>query len=84
MMVEYNFRQSKFREMVTGAILEMLMHSPEIERKIFVLNHYRGYPPKKIAEVLRFSPFEIHASLDGINALLYKRTRILLERTRTY
>jgi DNA-directed RNA polymerase specialized sigma24 family protein len=83
MRVDYNFRQSKFRELVTGAILEMLTHLPEIERKIFVLNHYCGYPPKEIAEVLRRSPFEIHASLDGINALLYKRTRILLESTRT-
>jgi hypothetical protein len=78
-IAERNFRQSEFRERVTEAILEMLADLPETQRNIFVWNHYRGYQPRQIAEILRCSPSEVEATLDGINAILYRRTRSLLK-----
>jgi hypothetical protein len=79
MLAVHNFRQSEFRERVTAAILEMLARLPETHRNIFVWNHYRGYAPKQIAGILRCSPSEIEVTLGAINAILYQRTRTLLE-----
>ena len=79
MIAVHNFRQSEFRERVTEAILEMLTHLPETQRNIFAWNHYRGYPPKQIAEILRCNPCEVEVTLDAINTILYQRTRTLLE-----
>jgi Sigma-70, region 4 len=76
---ERNFRQSEFRERVTEAIFEMLADLPETQRNMFVWNHYRGYQPGQIAEILRCSPSEVEATLDGINSILYRRTRSLLK-----
>jgi hypothetical protein len=73
----HNFRQTEFREKVTGAILEMLADLPETQRITFILNHYRGYQPKQIADLLRCSPSEIEAALDAINSILSQRTHSL-------
>ena len=62
--------------------MKILQHLPETQRNIFVWNHYRGYPPKLIAEILRCNPSEIEVTLDVIIALLYQRTRTLLEEDR--
>jgi Sigma-70, region 4 len=78
MIAVHNFRQAEFRERVTGAIVEMLADLPETQRKTFIWNHYRGYQPKQIAEILRCSPPEIEATLDAINSILYQRTHSLL------
>jgi DNA-directed RNA polymerase specialized sigma24 family protein len=78
MIAVHNFRQAKFRERVTGAILEMLVDLPETQRNTFIWNHYRGYQPKQIADILRCSPSEIEATLDAINSILYQRTHSLL------
>ncbi len=75
----HNFRHPEFRERVTEAILGMLTQLPETQRSIFVWNHYRGYPAKEIAEILRCSPSEVEATLEAINSILYQRTRSLLE-----
>ncbi|PYV42733.1 MAG: hypothetical protein DMG06_13035 [Acidobacteria bacterium] len=79
MIAVHNFRQSEFREKVTEAILEMLTHLPETHRNIFIWNHYRGYPPKQIAEFLRSSSSEVEATLAAVNSILYQRTRRLFE-----
>ena len=79
MIAAHNFRQSEFRERITEAILEMLMRLPETQRNIFIGNHYCGYQPKQIAETLRCSSSEVETTLDAINALLYQRTRSLIE-----
>jgi hypothetical protein len=73
-----NFRQFEFREKVTGAILEMLAELPETLRNTFIWNHYRGYRPKQIADILRCSPSEVEATLDALNSILYQRTHSLL------
>jgi Sigma-70, region 4 len=78
MIAVHNFRQSEFRERVTEIILEMLADLPETQRSIFVWNHYRGCQPKQIADILRCGPAEIEATLDAINSILCRRTRILL------
>jgi len=74
----YKFRHPEFRERVTGAILEMLAHLPEIDRNIFIWKHYRGYHVKQIAEILRCSPPEIEATLGAVNSILYQITRAQL------
>jgi hypothetical protein len=82
MIVVDSFRQSEFRKRVTKAIkaiLEILQHLPESQRRIFVWNRYRGYQPKQIAEMLRCDPSEIEVILDTIDEILYQRTRTLLE-----
>jgi RNA polymerase sigma factor (sigma-70 family) len=79
MIAERNFRQSEFRERVTEAILQVLADLPETQRNIFVWNHYRGFPPKQIAEMLRCSPSKVEVILDAINSILYRRTRSLLK-----
>jgi len=78
MIAVHNFRQAEFRSRVTVAILEMLADLPETHRKTFVLNHYRGYQPKQIAEILKCSPAEIEAALDAINSILYQKTQGLI------
>jgi hypothetical protein len=78
MFADRNFRQSEFRERVTGAILEMLADLPETQRNIFVWNHYQGYQPKQIAEIIGCSPSEVEATLDALNSILYQRTHSLL------
>jgi hypothetical protein len=78
-IAERSFRQSEFRERVTEAILEMLSDLPETQRNIFVWNHYRGYQPRQIAEILGCSPSEVEATLDGVNSILYRRTLSLLK-----
>ena len=75
----HNFRHREFRERVTESILEMLTHLPESQRNIFVWSHYRGYPAKQIAEILRCNPSEVEAALDAINSILYQKTQSLLE-----
>jgi hypothetical protein len=75
----HNFRHREFRERVTESILEMLTHLPESQRNIFVWSHYRGYPARRIAEILRCSPSEVEAALDAINSILYQKTHSLLE-----
>jgi sigma-70-like protein len=79
MITVHNFRHSEFRKRVTEAILEMLTHLPETQRNIFVWNHYCGYQPKEIAEILKSSPSEVEATLDAINAILYQRAGSLLK-----
>jgi DNA-directed RNA polymerase specialized sigma24 family protein len=78
MIPVHNFRESELREKATVAILEMLADLPETQRNIFVWNHYCGYQPKQIAEMLRWSPPEVEAALDATNSMLYQRTRSLL------
>ena len=78
MFADRNFRQSEFRERVTGAILEMLADLPETLRNTFIWNHYRGYQSKQIADILRCSPSEVEATLDALNSILYQRTHSLL------
>jgi hypothetical protein len=79
MMSVRNIDNCEYREVVTKAILEMLTDLPEIQRKIFVWNHYCGYRPKQIAELLGCSPSEIEGTLVVTNSRLYQRARILLE-----
>jgi hypothetical protein len=78
-MTPHNLKQAGLRERVTEAIMEMLSHLPETDRNIFVWNHYRSYPPKQIAEILKCSLFEVEVTLDGINAKLYQRARSLVD-----
>ncbi len=78
MIAVHNLRQSEFREKATTAILRMLADLPETQRNIFIWNHYCGYRPKQIAEILRCSPREVEATLDVINSTLYQTTRSLL------
>jgi hypothetical protein len=78
MFADRNFTQPEFRERVTGAILEMLADLPETLRNTFIWNHYRGYQPKQIADILRCSPSEVEATLDALNSILYQRTHSLL------
>jgi DNA-directed RNA polymerase specialized sigma24 family protein len=78
MFADRNFRQSEFRERVTGAILEVLADLPETQRNIFIWNHYRGYQPKQIADILGCSPSEIETTLEAIISILYQRTHSLL------
>jgi Sigma-70, region 4 len=78
MIAIHNFRQAEFRERVTRAILEMLADLPEAQRITFLWNHYRGYQPKQIADILGCRPSEIEATLDAINSILHQRTRSLL------
>lgn len=75
----HSFKQSEFRERITEAILEVLARLPETQRNVFIWNHYRGYPPKQIAEMLRRPFAEVEVTLDGINALLYQKIRALRE-----
>jgi DNA-directed RNA polymerase specialized sigma24 family protein len=78
MIPVHNLRESELREKATVAILEMLADLPETQRNIFVWNHYCGYQPKQIAEMLRWSSPEVEAALDATNSMLYERTRSLL------
>jgi hypothetical protein len=78
MFADRNFRQSEFREKVTGAILEMLADLPETLRNTFIWSHYRGYRSKQIADILRCSPSEVEATLAALNSILYQRTHSLL------
>jgi len=78
MIAVHNFRHSEFREKITSAILEMLTRLPQTQRNIFVWNHYRGYQPKQIAEILGCGAPEVEATLEAINAILYQRARTLL------
>jgi DNA-directed RNA polymerase specialized sigma24 family protein len=78
----HNFRQPEFRERVTETILEMLAALPETQRNIFVWNHYRGYQPTQIAEIVRCSRSQVEATLDAISSTLYERTRSLLAEDR--
>ena len=56
----------------------MLADLTETQRTAFIWNHYRSYEPNQIAEILGCSPTEIEATLDAINAILYRKTRTLL------
>jgi DNA-directed RNA polymerase specialized sigma24 family protein len=78
MFAHRNFRQSEFREKVTGAILEMLADLPETLRNTFIWSHYRGYRSKQIADILRCSPSEVEATLAALNSILHQRTHNLL------
>ncbi len=78
MIAAHNFRQSEFRERATQGIVEMLTQLPETQRNIFVWNHYRGYAPKQIAEILKCSASDVETNLDVINSILYQRTRCLI------
>jgi DNA-directed RNA polymerase specialized sigma24 family protein len=78
MIAVRHLTQSEFRERATAAILRMLADLPDIQRNIFVWNHYCGYQPKQIAEILKCSPQEVEATLNLINSTLYQRTRSLL------
>jgi sigma-70-like protein len=78
MIAVHSFRHSEFREKITWAILEMLTRLPKTQRNIFVWNHYRGYQPKQVAEILGCGAPEVEATLDAINAILYQRARTLL------
>src|SRR5262245_25566738 len=78
MFAHHNFRESEFREKVTGAILEMVAELPETVRNTFIWNHYHGYQSKQIADILRCSPSEVEATLDALNLILYQRTYSLL------
>ena len=79
MMTVHNFKQSGFREKVSEAIMEMLARLSETERNIFVWNHYRNYPPKQIAEILKCSLVDVEVTLDAINAKLYQTARSLAD-----
>jgi DNA-directed RNA polymerase specialized sigma24 family protein len=82
MSAVHHFKQPEFRERVTEAILETLAAWPETHRNIFVWKHYRGYSPKQIAEILRWSCSDVEATLDAMNSVLYQRTRSLLAEDR--
>ena len=71
MMSVRNIENFEYREVVTKAILEILTELAEIQRKIFVWNHYCGYRPKQIAELLGFSPSEIEGTLDVTNSIVF-------------
>ena len=73
MIVGHAFRQAEFRERVTRVILEILADLPETQRNIFIWNHYRGYQPEQIAEILGCRPSEIETALDTINSILCQR-----------
>jgi DNA-directed RNA polymerase specialized sigma24 family protein len=78
MIAVHNLKQSEFRERATAAILRMLADLPEAQRSIFIWNHYCGYQPKQIAQMLRCSPRKVEATLDLISSILYQRTRKLM------
>ena len=80
MIAAQSFRQFEFRKKVTEAILETLAELPEIQRNIFIWNHYCGYKTKQIAEILSTNLSEIEATLYAINSFLYRRIRSLLEK----
>jgi hypothetical protein len=78
MIAIQNFRHPEFRERLTQVILEMLAQLPETHRNIFVWNHYRGYHPEHIAQMVGWSSAEVEGTLGEINLMLCRTTRALL------
>jgi hypothetical protein len=78
MLAVNRFKHTEFRHKVTEVIFEVLGRLPETQRKIFVWNHYCGYPPPQIAEILSCASTEVETALEVINSTLYQRTLALL------